>query len=46
VLPIAELTPDALASALSEIEPMKENPLDALAAKLKERLPELLSDSD
>ena len=46
VLPIADLTPDALASVLSEIEPMQENPLDALAAKLKERLPGLFSDSD
>lgn len=41
VLPIAELTPASLAGALSEIEPIKENPLDALAAKLKDRLPEL-----
>ena len=41
VLPIAALTPDSFARALSEIEPLKENPLDALAAKLKERLPEL-----
>lgn len=41
VLPIAELTPASLARALSEIEPIKENPLDALAAKLKDRLPEL-----
>ena len=41
VLPIAALTQDAFASALSEIEPIRENPLDALAAKLKERLPEL-----
>ena len=41
VLPIAALTPDAFASALSAIEPIKENPLDALAAKLKERLPQL-----
>jgi uncharacterized protein len=46
VLPIAELTPDSFAHALSEIEPIRENPLDALAAKLKERLPELLGDSD
>ncbi len=46
VLPIAELTPDSFARALSEIEPIKENPLDALAAKLKERLPELLGNSD
>lgn len=41
VLPIAELTPETFAGALSEIEPLKENPLDALAAKLKERLPAL-----
>jgi mitochondrial fission protein ELM1 len=41
VLPIAALTPDTLANALSEIEPIKENPLDALAARLKERLPQL-----
>ena len=45
VLPIAELTPDTFARALAEIEPLQENPLDALAAKLKERLPELLGDS-
>jgi len=41
VLPIADLSPDAFAGALAEIEPLQENPLDALAAKLKERLPEL-----
>jgi mitochondrial fission protein ELM1 len=41
VLPIAALTPESFAMALAEIEPIKENPLDALAAKLKERLPEL-----
>jgi mitochondrial fission protein ELM1 len=41
VLPIAELTPDSFARALAEIEPIKENPLDALAAKLKQRLPQL-----
>jgi uncharacterized protein len=46
VLPIAELTPASFARALSENEPIKENPLDALAAKLKERLPGLLGDSD
>ena len=46
VLPIAELTPEAFARALAEIEPLAENPLDALAAKLKERLPELFADSD
>jgi mitochondrial fission protein ELM1 len=41
VLPIAGLTPDAFAAALAEIRPLATNPLDALAAKLKERLPEL-----
>ncbi len=41
VLPIAELTPASFARALSEIEPIEENPLDALAAKLKEHLPQL-----
>ena len=40
MLPIAELTPDAFARALSEIEPIQQNPLDALAAKLK---PDFLS---
>jgi hypothetical protein len=46
VLPIAELTPAAFARALSEIEPLAENPLDALAGKLKDRLPQLFRDSD
>jgi uncharacterized protein len=41
VLPIAELSPDTFARALSEIEPLKQNPLAILAAKLKERLPQL-----
>jgi mitochondrial fission protein ELM1 len=41
VLPIAALTPESFAAALAEITPLKENPLDALAAKLRERLPEL-----
>jgi uncharacterized protein len=41
VLPIAGLTPDAFAQALSEITPLAENPLDSLAAKLKARLPKL-----
>ncbi|HKA47001.1 MAG TPA: ELM1/GtrOC1 family putative glycosyltransferase [Methyloceanibacter sp.] len=41
VLPIAGLAPDSFAKALSEIEPIGQNPLDALAAKLKERLPQL-----
>jgi mitochondrial fission protein ELM1 len=44
VLPIAALTPDSLARALSEIAPIGENPLDALAARLKERLPRLFRD--
>ncbi len=39
---IAELTPDSFAGALAEVEPLQENPLDALAQKLKARLPELL----
>lgn len=43
VLPIAALTPDSLAEALATIEPIALNPLDALAAKLKERLPALFS---
>ena len=46
VLPIAKLTPDAFAHALAEIEPIEQNPLDALAAKLKLRLPQLFGDSD
>ena len=41
VLPIAELSPETFAQALAEIEPIQENPLDALAAKLNERLPQL-----
>jgi len=41
VLPIAALTPASFAAALAEITPLLENPLDALAAKLKERLPAL-----
>ena len=41
VLPIAMLTPEIFARALSEIKPMQENPLDTLSRKLKERLPEL-----
>ena len=46
VLPIAALPPEAFARALSEIAPIKENPLDVLAAKLKPRLPQLFGDSD
>ena len=41
VLPIAALTLRPSPRRSSEIEPIKENPLDALAAKLKERLPAL-----
>ena len=41
VLPIAELSTESFARALSEISPLQENPIDALAAKLKERLPQL-----
>jgi hypothetical protein len=41
VLPIANLTPENFAAALSEINPIQENPLDILAMKLKERLPQL-----
>ena len=41
VLPIAALTPDAFAAALSQIVPLATNPLDALAATLQQRLPEL-----
>ena len=41
VLPIASLSPETFAQALAEIEPLQENPLDVLAAKLKERLPQL-----
>jgi UDP-N-acetylglucosamine:LPS N-acetylglucosamine transferase len=42
-LPIAQLTVDRFARALSEIEPLGENPLDRLAGQLEERLPELFS---
>ena len=41
VVPIADLSPETFAKALAEIEPLQENPLDALAAELKQRLPEL-----
>lgn len=44
-LPIADLTPARFAKALSEIEPLQENPLDALAVKLKMRLPQLFQDT-
>jgi mitochondrial fission protein ELM1 len=45
VLPVAALSPESFAQALSEIEPLKENPLDALAAQIKQRLPELFRGS-
>ena len=41
VVPIAALTPEMFAEVLSEIEPLRENPLDALAARLKKRIPHL-----
>lgn len=41
VLPIAELSPATFAGALGEIRPLEKNPLDTLAGRLKERLPEL-----
>jgi len=40
-LQIDDLSPETFLRALSEIEPIQENPLDALAEKLKARLPEL-----
>ena len=33
----------SFARALAKIEPIAENPLDALAAKLKDRLPQLFN---
>jgi mitochondrial fission protein ELM1 len=41
VLQIVDLSPQTFARALSEIETIQENPLDALAQKLKARLPQL-----
>jgi mitochondrial fission protein ELM1 len=40
-VPIVQLSPETFAQALSEIEPIRENPLDALAAELKQRLSQL-----
>lgn len=40
-IPIADLSPEIFAATLSEIEPIQNNPLDALAEKLKQRLPQL-----
>jgi uncharacterized protein len=42
VLPIAALAPERFAAALAEIEPIRGNPLDALASELRQRLPDLL----
>ncbi len=42
-LPIAELTPERFGAALSEIRPLRENPLDRLAGQLKEKLPGLFA---
>lgn len=40
-LQIDDLSPETFLRALSEIEPIQENPLDVLAEKLKARLPQL-----
>jgi mitochondrial fission protein ELM1 len=42
-LAIAELAPERVALVFSEIEPLKENPLDQLAAMLKRELPQLVA---
>jgi mitochondrial fission protein ELM1 len=42
-LAIAELAPERVAVILSEIEPLKENPLDQLAATLRRELPQLVA---
>ena len=44
-LPIAALTPDQVLSTISEVMPLKENPLDLLAALLAERLPQLFAEA-
>jgi hypothetical protein len=44
-LPLAELSPDRLAAALSEVTPMPGNHLDMLAATIAERLPELFAEA-
>ncbi|MEW5962480.1 MAG: ELM1/GtrOC1 family putative glycosyltransferase [Pseudomonadota bacterium] len=41
-LAIASVTPERFAAALAEITPLTENPLDALAGLLQQRLPALL----
>ena len=46
VLPIAELRPTLSPMRSPRSSRSKENPLDALAAKLKQRLPQLFCDSD
>jgi mitochondrial fission protein ELM1 len=40
-LPMADLTPERFLAVLADIRPLTENPLDRLAAILKERLPGL-----
>ena len=40
-IPIARLNVERFGEALAEIVPLGENPLDALAAELKARLPDL-----
>lgn len=42
-LAIAELAPERVAAIFSEIEPLRENPLDQLAATLKRELPQLFA---
>jgi len=45
-VPIAGLTPRSLLDELSRIRPLSENPLDKLAAILREHLPELFFEAD
>lgn len=44
-LPIAQLSVERFGTALAEIEPFSENPLDGLAGELQTRLPELFENS-
>ena len=44
-LMIHDLTLDHLDRALSELEPMRENHVDVLAAQLRDRLPQLFASS-
>ena len=43
-IPLAELTPSRFLQGLSDVRPMPDNHLDNLAAKVRERLPELFAD--